>query len=76
MINPKIDGLIVLLADVETSDQLGLSTTVTVGAFDDMIEMGRAMGATDAFYSRQRVNFRQVEVGAVNRMATLAAVRR
>ena len=74
-LNSKIDSLIILTASVEISDQMGLSGPVVLGVFDDMIEMGRAMGAAGAFYNRQRVAFKQTEV-ILNQMPKLREVTR
>ena len=51
-------GTVMLVtADVETSDQMGKSQLIPVGVFTDMVKMRDAVFAADAKYRANRINF-------------------
>jgi hypothetical protein len=60
-----VAGLVVLSASVETRSHPSSSDHVVLGVFNDMIEMGKAMGSYERACTH-RVSFRQTEVSAIN----------
>jgi hypothetical protein len=55
--------MIVLLAEVEISDQRGTGEPVIAGVFDDVSALGNARAAFERRHSTRRVWFREIDLG-------------